>query len=546
MVTLANMGIPGMDPWEVQGDSDFWSLMFLMLGIVQFIGSIAQGLSLAWCSEVLVRRVRRDTFSTMLRQDIRYFDQPQHNVGALSAVLAVETKQVTGISGTTFGTILISLTNIVAGVAVSVAIGWKLGLVCFSMVPLVLACGFFRYYMLFRYQNRAGLAYASSASFAVEHISSIRTVASLTLEDTVASQYKATIALQQKDSLKSVATSSILYAASHSVTFLCIGLGFWYGSTLMATSEYTIFQFFVCLMAIVFGAQAAGQLFTFIPDIVKAKHSANQLKMLFDRRPVIDTWASHGQSLDQVQGRIEFKNVYFRYPTRPKQPVLRGLDLTVEPGQYVALVGASGCGKSTTVSLLERFYDPIIGQILLDGQDITEIQVANYRSHMALVSQEPTLYQGTIRENICYGSPVEDVPEEELVKVCRDANIYNFIISLPDGFDSIVGAGGALLSGGQKQRIAIARALIRSPKILLLDEATSALDSESESTVQAALDVAAKGRTTIAIAHRLSTIQHADKIYVIDHGQVAESGTHSELMALAGRYAELVELQSMS
>jgi ATP-binding cassette subfamily B (MDR/TAP) protein 1 len=520
--------------------------MFLMIGIVQFIASILQGIAFAYCAEVLVRRVRKSTFGSLLRQDMAYFDQPQNSVGALSAFLAVETMQVTGISGSTLGTILTSVTNIVAGIAVSLAIGWKLALVCFSMVPLVLACGFFRYFMLYRYQNRAGAAYASSAAFAVEHISSMRTIASLTLEDKVSSEYEAAIAKQQTESLKSVAKSSCLYSASHSVTFLCIGLGFWYGSTLMATAEYTIFQFFVCLMAIVFGAQAAGTFFTFIPEIVKAKHSANQLKKLFDTKPVIDTWDSQGRTLATVEGRLEFRNVYFRYPTRPERPVLRGIDITVEPGQHVALVGASGCGKSTTVSLLERFYDPIVGQILIDGHDISELQVNDYRSHLALVNQEPTLYQGTIRENICYGSRLEDVAEEVIVQASRDANIYDFIVSLPDGFDSLVGVGGALLSGGQKQRIAIARALIRSPKILLLDEATSALDSESESIVQAALDRAAEGRTTVTIAHRLSSIQHADKIYVIDQGRIAESGTHSQLMEQNGRYAELVELQSMS
>lgn len=278
----------------------------------------------------------------------------------------------------------------------------------------------------------------------------------------------------------------------------------------------------------------------------KAKHAAQELKELFDRKPSIDTWSPDGESVQAVSGTVEFRDVHFRYPTRPEQPVLRGLNLSVKPGQYIALVGASGCGKSTTIALLERFYDPLAGGIYVDGKEISSLKINEYRSFIALVSQEPTLYQGTIRENVLLGADREDVPESEIEFACREANIYDFIQSLPDGFNTVVGSKGSMLSGGQKQRIAIARALLRDPKILLLDEATSALDSESEHVVQAALDKAAKGRTTIAVAHRLSTIQKADIIYVFDQGVIVESGDHSELMKKGGRYSELVSLQSLA
>ena len=269
-----------------------------------------------------------------------------------------------------------------------------------------------------------------------------------------------------------------------------------------------------------------------------------ELKTLFDRQPIIDTWAEDGDKVEAVDGTIEFRDVHFRYPTRPEQPVLRGLNLSVSPGQYIALVGASGCGKSTTIALLERFYDPLAGGIFIDGKEISSLNINHYRSFIALVSQEPTLYQGTIRDNILLGAPHE-ITDDQIKFACQEANIYDFILSMPDGFNTVVGSKGALLSGGQKQRIAIARALVRDPKILLLDEATSALDSESEHVVQAALDKAAKGRTTIAVAHRLSTIQKADVIYVFDQGRIVEQGTHSDLMKRNGRYAELVNLQSL-
>ncbi|KAH6888629.1 P-loop containing nucleoside triphosphate hydrolase protein [Thelonectria olida] len=544
IVTLS-VAITPENKHQVKHDSDFWSSMYLMLAIVQFLAFVIQGIFFAKCSERLVHRVRDRAFRTILRQDVAFFDRDENTAGALTSFLSTETTHVAGLSGVTLGTILMVLTTLISACAMSLAIGWKLSLVCISTIPVLLACGFFRFWMLAHFQRRSKAAYDSSATFASEAISAIRTVASLTREEDVLAQYKASLAIQQRNSLISVIKSSALYAASQSLLFACFALGFWYGGTLIAKYEYSMFQFFLCFMAIIFGAQSAGTIFSFAPDMGKAYQAAGELKKLFDREPVVDTWSQEGERLTDVQGTIEFRDVHFRYPTRPEQPVLRGLNLTVRPGQYVALVGASGCGKSTTIALLERFYDPLSGGVYIDNHEISGLNVNEYRSHIALVSQEPTLYQGSIKENILLGTPAENVPDSAIEFACREANIYDFIVSLPEGFNTVVGSKGTLLSGGQKQRIAIARALIRDPKILLLDEATSALDSESEHVVQAALDKAAKGRTTIAVAHRLSTIQKADVIYVFDQGRIVEQGTHSELMKKNGRYAELVNLQSL-
>ncbi|KAJ1335554.1 ATP-binding cassette subfamily B (MDR/TAP) member 1 [Microdochium nivale] len=545
---IMTLGTPILTPEQgaqMKRDSDFWSAMYVMLAFVVFIAQGLQGIVFAKCSEILIHRVRDRAFRTMLRQDVAFFDKDENTAGALTSFLSTETTHVAGLSGVTLGTILMVLSTLVSACVLSIAIGWKLALVCISTIPVLLACGFFRFWMLAHFQRRSKRAYEKSASYASEAISAIRTVASLTRESDVMDQYRTSIEVQEKVSLVSVAKSSLLYAASQSFIFLALALGFWYGGSLIAKGEYNMFQFFVCFMAVVFGAQSAGTIFSFAPDMGKAHHSAGQLKTLFDRKPVVDTWTQDGERLEQVDGTLEFRDVHFRYPTRPEQPVLRGLNLTVRPGQYVALVGASGCGKSTTIALLERFYDPLVGGIYVDGKEISSLNVNDYRSHIALVSQEPTLYQGSIKENILLGGSREDVTDDAIAYACKEANIYDFVMSLPDGFNTIVGTKGALLSGGQKQRIAIARALVRNPKILLLDEATSALDSESEHVVQAALDQAAKGRTTIAVAHRLSTIQRADVIYVFDQGRIVEEGTHSELMRKNGRYAELVNLQSL-
>ncbi|KAF2095310.1 ATP-binding cassette transporter ABC4 [Rhizodiscina lignyota] len=544
--SISALSLPPPLYGELRHEINFWAWMYFMLAGTQLLSMGGQGSALGYCSERLIHRARDQSFRTMLRQDIQFFDREENNAGALTTFLSTETTHLAGLSGATLGTILMVSTTLVAAMTLAIAIGWKLGLVCTATIPVLLACGFFRFWMLARFQTRAKKAYEKSAGYACEATSAIRTVASLTREQDVWNNYHDQLTAQGAKSLQSVLRSSTLYASSQSFIFLCNALGFWYGGTLIGRGEYTIFQFFVCFTAVIFGAQSAGTIFSFAPDMGKAKHAAAQLKTLFDRVPEIDSWSQDGEKVEQMDGSIEFRDVHFRYPTRPEQPVLRGLDFTVKPGQYVALVGASGCGKSTTIALLERFYDPLVGGVFVDGKEISSLNLTQYRSHLALVSQEPTLYQGTIRENVLLGSDREDeVTDEEIEKACRDANIYEFVMSLPDGFQTLCGSKGTLLSGGQKQRVAIARALLRNPKILLLDEATSALDSESEKVVQAALDHAAKGRTTIAVAHRLSTIQKADMIYVIDQGRVLESGTHGDLVAKKGRYFELVNLQSL-
>ena len=416
---------------KLRHDVNFWSSMYLMLAFVQFSAFCGQGICFAICSERLIRRARDRAFRTMLRQDIAFFDKEENTAGALTSFLSTETTHLAGMSGTTLGTILVVSTTLIAAMTLSLAIGWALALVCIATIPILLACGFFRFWLLAKFQARAKKAYEGSASYACEATSAIRTVASLTREEDVWEHYHETLLAQAKKSLDSVLRTSLLYAASQSLVFLCIALGFWYGGNKIGNGQYTLLQFFICFSSIIFGAQSAGTIFSFAPDMGKARQAANELSILFDRKPEIDSWSSDGVPLEHMEGTIEFRDVHFRYPTRPEQPVLRGLNLTVKPGQYVALVGASGCGKSTTIALLERFYDPLAGGIYVDGKEISSLNLLDYRRHLALVSQEPTLYQGTLRENVLLGADRDNVPEEAIVQACKDANIYDFIISLP-------------------------------------------------------------------------------------------------------------------
>ncbi|KAJ4011794.1 hypothetical protein NW766_007094 [Fusarium irregulare] len=532
---------------ELKSQASFWALMYLMLAFVFLLAFISQGWVFSYCSERLIHKVRVASLRAMLRQDIGFFDRDESSSSALTAFLSTETKHLAGLSGSTLGTLLTLATTIVAALALSLGIGWELALVCASTIPVVLTCGFLRYNVLQKLEARSSKTYAESAAYASELTASIRTVASLTRETEAVDHYRDMMEEQVKSSQVSVVKSAILYAASQSVTFLAMALAFWYGGRKVASGESDLFQFFACFAAIIFGSEAAGTLFSLTPNMAKATNAANELKLLLEKRPTIDTWSKEGIQLErsQVEGKIELKNIHFAYPTRMERPVLQGLNMTINPGQYIAIVGSSGCGKSTVIQLLERFYDPVAGQMRLDGRNISTYNINNYRSFLSIVSQEPTLYDGSIRDNLMLGTPEESLPEESLWHALQEANIRDFVTSLPDGLETNVGPKGAMLSGGQKQRIAIARALLRDPKILLLDEATSALDSESERVVQAALDAAAAGRTTIAVAHRLSSIQNADMIYFLDQGKVAEQGTHSELLAMRGRYHDFVALQSL-
>ncbi|KAF3482805.1 ABC multidrug transporter Mdr1 [Arthroderma uncinatum] len=536
---IQNLSSPKTMYYEIRENGQYWALIMFLLGLAHLVNLSVQGISFAYCSEKLVTRARSQAFRTILQQDISFFDRDENSTGALAVVLANEAKNLSGASGSTLGTILLTVASLGAAIVISFAVGWKLALVCIATVPVELACGFYRVSMIESFEQTARNAYISSSSFASEAVSSLRTVASLGIERDITTAYHDQLVLQEKRNLLTTIKSSIPYAASQSCSFFCVALAFWYGGNRVGDGEYSIFQFFLCFAQIIFGAQEAGHVFAFSTDIAKAKKAATVLKGLLSNKPQIEREDGSSEYLEKG-GIIEIQDVHFQYPTRP-QPVLCGLTMTVQPGQYVALVGSSGSGKSTALALLERFYDPTSGKITFDGQDIRDLNVSEYRKRLSLVSQEPSLFQGTIRENILFATEEETVPEERIIQACKDANVYDFILSLPEGFSTMVGSKGMMLSGGQKQRLAIARALIRNPRILLLDEATSALDSESEQVVQKALDVASRGRTTVAIAHRLSTIQNADIIYVLHEGRVVEQvNPSSTILGVIGKCLSLL------
>ncbi|KAI5826571.1 P-loop containing nucleoside triphosphate hydrolase protein [Schizophyllum commune Tattone D] len=546
----ALLGLSAEDAGVKRHEGDRNALWFFVIAIGSTIASGVQNHAFTASAAALISKLRSLSFRAILRQDVQFFDKDTNNAGSLTSSLSENAQKVNGLAGITLGVLVQSISTFICGVAIGTAYSWRLGLVGLACTPILVSTGYIALRVVGNKDQKNKQAHGESAQLACEAAGAIRTVAALTRERDCLALYSKSLEKPLKTSNRAAIWDNMLFAASQAMAYWIISLAFWYGAKLVAARTIEVSAFFVALMSTTFGSIQIGNSIMFVNDVAGARGAANDILTLVDSQPEIDADSKEGEKLarESTAGEIRFEQVHFRYPTRPGVRVLRKFNLTIEPGTYVALVGASGSGKSTTIQLIERFYDPMHGSVYLDGRLITQLNLAEYRKQIALVSQEPTLYSGTVRFNILLGAtkPVSEVTQEELEDACRKANILDFIHRLPDGFDTEVGGKGSQLSGGQKQRIAIARALLRNPKVLLLDEATSALDSTSEKIVQAALDQAAKGRTTIAIAHRLSTIQNADKICFIKDGSVSEAGTHDELVALKGDYYQYVQMQTLS
>ncbi|KAF5584303.1 multidrug resistance 3 (p glycoprotein 3) [Fusarium pseudoanthophilum] len=523
-----------------KGD-DSVSLMYFVIGL----GSLIVFFAMGWISNIIAQtlshNVREGLFHSMLRQDLRFFDRPENAIGALASRIDTQSQAVLELMGFNVALTFQCIINIIASSILALAYAWKLGLVgVFAGMPPLLLAGFARIRLETRLNAGIDERFSASAAIASESLNAIRTVSSLAIEKSILTRYTAELDRAVWGSTRPLFHMMIWFSFTQSIEFFILALGFWFGSKLVSQGEITFPQFIISFLGVFFSGQAAGTIFSFSSSFTKANYAANYYFWLTSLQPFIrDTGDNRGKSPANGGRSIDFQSVHFSYPLTPEKRVIRGLSLCIERGQFVAFVGASGCGKSTMISLLERFYDPTSGTIIIDGSaPLTAISPRLYRNRIALIQQEPTLFPETIRENIAAGldiGPEEQahVNDDTLEAACRAANAWEF--------------GGSQLSGGQRQRIAIARALIRDPSILLLDEATSALDTESERVVQKALMDAAssKDRITIAVAHRLSTIRDADKICVFDQGRIVEAGTHDDLVSQNGIYKQMCEAQRL-
>ncbi|XP_069791407.1 bile salt export pump isoform X2 [Narcine bancroftii] len=553
---------------------------------------ILGGYFFAKSGELLTRRLRKLGFQAMLEQEIGWFDDRKNSPGSLTTRLATDASQVQGnlypnscsnypwyakptahtlekgscrnyssnqtsqpsdpetlpmqptnptkATGTQIGMIVNSLTNIGVSMIIAFYFSWKLTLVILCFLPFLALSGALQAKMLTGFANQDKEALEVAGQISNEALNNIRTIAGLAKETMFVQLYEKQLEAPYRAAIKKANVYGLCFGFAQSVIFLANAASYRFGGHLVVSENLHFSIVFRVISAIVTSGTALGRASSYTPDYAKAKIAAARFFQLIDRVPEININSDKGEKWNNFKGEVQFIDCKFTYPSRPDFQVLNGLSVSVKPGQTLAFVGSSGCGKSTSVQLLERFYDPNQGQLLIDGHDTKSINAIFLRSKIGIVSQEPVLFDCSIAENIKYGDNSRQISMDEVIMAAMKAKLHDFVMSLPEKYDTTVGAQGSQLSRGEKQRIAIARAIVRDPKILLLDEATSALDTESEKIVQVALDEARKGRTCIVIAHRLSTIQNSDIIAVMSRGILIEQGTHEELMGVKGAYYKLV------
>ncbi|KAF3456433.1 hypothetical protein FNV43_RR01083 [Rhamnella rubrinervis] len=528
---------------ELRKGSKFWALIFVGLGVVTLLTESLKAYLFGVAGCKLIRRIRSMCFKKVVYMEVSWFDEAENSSGAIAARLSADAASVRGLVGDSLALLVQNIAAAIAGLVVAFEACWQLALIILVMMPLQGINGYVQVKFLTGFSADAKKMYEEASQVANDAVGSIRTVASFCAEERVMEVYQKKCEAPIKSGIRQGLISGTGFGISFLLLYSVYACSFYAGAQLVADgrAEFTdVFRVFFVLALTAVGISQSSSL---APGTSKAKSAIASIFAILERKSKIDSSDDSGITTESVKGEIKLHNVSFKYPTRPDVQIFRDLCLAIHSGKTVALVGESGSGKSTVISLLQRFYDPDSGHITLDGIEIQKLQLKWFRQQMGLVSQEPLLFNDTIRANIAYGKE-GDATEAEIVAAAELANAHKFISSLQQGYDTTVGERGVQLSGGQKQRVAIARAIVKAPKILLLDEATSALDAESERLVQDALDRVMVNRTTVVVAHRLSTIKGADLIAVVKNGVIVEKGKHETLMNIKdGVYASLAALQ---
>lgn len=489
-------------------------------------------------TEYTLADIRRDAFGKLVTSPLEFFNR--NKIGELTSRIATDINQLQTTFTTTIAEFVRQVITIVVGIAALIWLSPQLSLIMLSIIPAVALIAVFFGRYIRKLSKKTQDAAAGSNSILEEAMQGIQNVKAFTNESFEMRRYGVRV-----DEIRSLAMKGAIWRGLFvSFIILClfgsIVFVIWQGVLLTQEGEMLQSSFIAFIMYTIFLGASIGSLPDLYAGIQKAVGATENLMDIIDGES--EELNPSRIEKTEVVGDITFENVSFRYATRPDVPVLKNINFRVNAGEQLAIVGPSGAGKSTITSLLLRFYDPTEGSILIDGKNARDFPLSNYRSLFGIVPQEVILFNGTIRENIGYGDP--EASEEDIRLAAKRANALEFIEAFPEGMDTLVGERGVQLSGGQRQRIAIARALLRNPAILILDEATSSLDSESEGLVQSALDELMKGRTAVVIAHRFSTIRNADRIIVLENGEVVESGSHRDLMANErGLYAKLQRMQ---
>lgn len=518
---------------------DRYFAMLIVIGLVLAVASAARFYLVNWLGERVVADVRADVFRHLTTLGPAFYETT-HSAEVMSRITA-DTTQIKAAAGTAISQAMRNAIMLVGALAMMFVTSTELSLLVLLAIPAIVLPLIAYGRVVRRLSRRAQDTLAAASSFAAENLAAIRTMQASTYEATAGATFaraveRSFVAARARLAARAGLTALVVFLVVTSVVAVL-----WYGAAAVVAGEMTGGRLGQFVLYALFAAGALAELSEVWGEVSQAAGAAERLTELLAVVPEIRSPEQPVPLPRPARGEISFTDVVFHYPSRPTQPALAGVSFHVAPGETVALVGPSGAGKSTVLNLVLRFYDPTSGRVAVDGVDVAAAGLADLRSRMALVPQEPALFAASVADNIAYGTP--GARRDDVVRAAETAQIAKFIRSLPEGYDTPLGERGVTLSGGQRQRIVLARAVLRNAPILLLDEATSALDSESEVAVQRALDEVMRGRTTLIIAHRLATIQRADRILVLDGGRIVEEGRHAELIRSNGVYARLAALQ---
>ncbi|ORX80523.1 P-loop containing nucleoside triphosphate hydrolase protein [Anaeromyces robustus] len=557
---------------SIMGDIYKYIIIYAIIGIVSFIASFLYYALLSISSSRQINKIRFLVFKSLLKQEMAWHEKT--NGGELTSSIISDTLLIEEGIGPKIGILLQNLSTFIICFVVAFINGWKLTLYVSTLFPVIIIAVFSMGFIIVKYTKKSQEAHSTVSGISQEAFSQIRTIVSFGNEQKEIDRYVNHLKPTKKYGIIKATAFGICLGLIFGISYSSHGIAFIKGSQYIYEGKMTGGDVMKVFMGIFMGVLsfsgcsnimncfgeatgAASKLFHIIERIPKINNDDDEIEeKIIIRYSNINQQQQQQQQQqhreqkeeenEEIEGNIEFKNIHFSYPARPDIEILKGINFKCHKGQKIALVGASGSGKSTIFQLLERFYFPSEGEIFIDGKSINNYNLNWLRHQIGIVSQEPNLFDTTIAENISIGCSKENVTQQQIEMVAKLANAHDFIIKLPNGYQTKIGEKGLQLSGGQKQRICIARALMLNPKILLLDEATSALDNKSEKLVQKALESTSFGRTTLIIAHRLSTIRNCDCILVMDKGHIIESGTHDELMTKQNIYYQLVKNQEMN